>query len=276
MTGRSPTTATLRGVALGAGSDYPFTAEPDGFGPMMSAGQFATAGVDGARWTGGDRVESGVLTFEVKMSGDVAALSTLAGALKQAWGPVRSGVVELGLNIDGTDHIVRGRPRRCPIDWSNARFKIVRARPLFEASDPRLLSAATSSIVLGLEPGGGMTYPLTYPLSFGAGSDSDGSVLNAGNADADWTAVIHGPVTSPRLTLGSTGQYVAISGTVPEGSSLVIDSASRSVLLEGSPRNWLSLTSRWWSLAPGANTVRFRAVAGSGSCTFSWKDASWL
>ena len=128
--------------------------------------------------------------------------------------------------------------------------------------------------MLGLVDGGGRTYPRTYPMTYGAGSDSDGTAVNAGTFETDWTATIVGPVTTPRITLGETGQLVELDGDVPVGSTLVVSSVDGSVLLDGSPRpGWPTLLSRFFKLPAGSNTIRFRAASGTGSCTFAWRDA---
>jgi hypothetical protein len=269
--------ASLRGLTVGAGSDLPWASMPQGLDLINERSAVQVPGVDGQRFTGPDQVAPVLVTFDSHVLGDTPAARLVAlNGLRAAWAPVRSGVLPLTLALNGTEAILYGRPSRCDADMRKLALGSLRTRYTFESSDPRLYDATESAVVLGLEPGGGMVFPLEFPLSFGSGSDTDGSVENAGNAETQWTAVIAGPVVSPRLTLGSTGQYVAINGTVPEGSTLVISSANHSILLDGSPRNWLTLTSRWWSLAPGVNTVRFRAASGTGSCTFSWRSASWL
>jgi phage-related protein len=209
-------------------------------------------------------------------AGGTAAIEVLADALKAAWAPVRAGTLPLTVEIASAARILNGRPIAMELDLDGALFGIGRALLTFEATDPRFYAASLSTLVLGLTVGGGMTFPLTFPLTFGAGSDSDGSAVNAGNTDAPWTATIVGPVTNPTITLGDTGEFIEIDGDIPTGSTLVIDSATQSILLNGSPRqSWQTLLSKWWALAPGTNTIRYRAASGSGSCTLNWRSA-WL
>ena len=272
-------TATLNGVTIGAGTDYTFSREPTGLGP----GSYRTSRselqwTDGSRPSGPDLLASRMVAFEigVRPSIDAADIEALVDALKAAWAPVRSGTIPLTLELANGPRILNGRPEAVEVDYSRLPFGAANARLVFEATDPRLYSASSSSIVLGLTAGGGMSFPLTFPLTFGAGSDSDGSAANSGTIDAPWSATIIGPVTTPRITLGETGEFVELDGVVPAGSTVVIDSLSQSILLDGSPRqSWQTLLSRWWALAPGANTVRFRAASGTGSCTFTWRSA-WL
>ena len=261
MTGSSTTYAILRDLRIGAISDYPFRSEPTGLTVTNAAGQSSIAGQDGARWTGDDILTPHVVAFEIQMAGTTTETQTLLDALKAVWGPVRSDVVTLTVAVDGTERLRYGRPRRCVTDLSRSRFGFVHARCTFEASDPRLYAATESDVVLGLTSGGGITFPVTFPATFGVGGDNDAVAENTGTFETEWTAAITGPITTPRLTLGST---------------LVLSSIDKSVLLNGSPRqSWITLPSRWWKLPAESNTIRFRAASGSGQCTFAWRSA-WL
>ena len=276
--------ATLRGLVIGDGSPYKFDREPEGLG----VGRYSTARIerlwtDGTFVAGADRLTAREVTFSVEAwdgrdfaGGGSAGVETLLQALQAAWAPVRVGTIPLTLNLAGTDRVLFGRPIAVDVDAEGLLYGFARVRLVFEATDPRLFSEVQSSVVLGLAVGGGMTFPLTFPLTFGAGSDSDAAAVNAGTFETTWTATITGPVTTPRITLASTGQFVELDGTVPAGSSLVVSQADGSVLLDGSPRqSWVTLPSRFFTLPPGSNTIRFRAASGTGSCTFSWRSA-WL
>jgi hypothetical protein len=58
---------------------------------------------------------------------------------------------------------------------------------------------------------------------------------------------------------------------------LVLDSASRTVLLGGTSSRyvWLTSLSRWFTLQPGANALRFDGASGAGSCAVSFRSA-WI
>ena len=274
--------ATLRGLTIGDGTDFEWETAPEGLGlPQFETSRVQRVAVDGRRPMGPDLLGSRMVTFNVEIwagPGGTVLVESLMDELKQAWAPVRSGTIPLTFDLEGGERLLVGRPAACDIDLSALIYAKShgRARLVFEATDPRLYAETLSSVVLGLTVGGGMVFPLTFPLTFGAGSDSDGVAVNEGNTDAPWTATIVGPVTTPRITLGATGEFLELDGVVPSGSTLVVDSATQSILLDGSPRqSWQTLLSRWWSLAPGSNTVRYRASSGTGSCTFSWRSA-WL
>ena len=274
-------TASLRGLTIGDGTSYEWESEPDlGLGGYRTS-RLEPSDADGVRVAGPDRLPSRFVTFEVEVfdgrgydDGGTAAVEALVDALRAAWAPVRSGTVTLTLSLAGGDRQLFGRPVGCLPDLSGALFGRARARLTFEATDPRMFSAVESSIVLGLTEGGGLEFPVTFPATFGSGGDSDGVAVNDGTFETDWVAALAGPLTTPRLTVAASGLYVELDGTVPAGSLLVLSSADKAVLLDGSPRpGWLTLRSRWWQLEPLNNTVRFRAASGSGSCTFSWRSA---
>jgi len=281
-------TASLRGVSIGKGTPWKWEVAPTGFGaPQVVASRMQRSWSDGVSTLGADSLPSRILTFDLYASvaeggaiagqGGSATAETLARELTAAWSPVRSGVIALTVQLGLQQMVLFGRPLACPVDFTDLYTKSrVRARCVFEATDPRMFSATESSIVLGLNPGGGMTFPLTFPLTFGAGSDSDGSAVNVGTFETNWTATIVGPVTTPRITLGATGEFVELDIVVPAGSTLVVSSADGSVLLDGSPRQAsVTLLSRFFALPTGTNTIRFRAASGTGSCTFAWRSA-WL
>lgn len=267
--------ASLRGVRIGEGSDYPFRAMPSGFGVRNTRASTVVQGADGQRFLGADQLAPLTLTFDVHVIATTPVLRQQAAeTLQAAWGPTREGVTTLIVAVNGIERVVFGRPLRCEVDYSRLAFGTIRARCIFETSDARIFDATVDSIVLGLSPGGGVTAPVTAPVTAGVGSDSDGTATNTGTFETEWVAVVQGPVTGPRLTLASTGETVEIDGTVPAGSQLIVSSTDGSVLLNGSPRqNWVSFSSRFFKLPAGANTVRFRAASGTGSCTFSWRSA---
>lgn len=271
-------TAVLNGVTIGGASPYRWAVVPTGLGHgAMQTASLQRPSTDGIQVLGVDTVSARQITFDLWWDAATpAGCEQLARALAAAWRPQRSGVIPMELSVVDTDYILFGRPRSFELDLSTVYNGHARARAVFEATDPRLFSLALSSVVLGLNVGGGMTFPLTFPLTFGAGSDSDGVAVNTGTFETTWTATIVGPVTTPRITLAATGQFVEFDGTIPAGSTLTVSQTDGAVVLDGSPRqSWVTLPSRFFTLPPGSSTIRFRAASGTGSCTFSWRSA-WL
>lgn len=147
------------------------------------------------------------------------------------------------------------------------------------ATDPRIYSADEVVLFTAMATvaGTGRTYPLTYPRTYG-GPISGGFITatNEGEFPSPWVAVIDGPVEHPRIENVGTGQTIAFNGTVAAGSSLVVDSDNRTVMLDGASRyHWLAPGSQWFDVLPGANTVRLAGLSGAGSLTFTYRHA-WI
>lgn len=155
---------------------------------------------------------------------------------------------------------------------------IARYRLELYCPDPRWYATPVASVV----PGGavvvaGRTYPKTYPYTYGAGtSPALVTVTNDGDISTPWSIAIPGPCANPTVVDTGTGQRLEIAGTVPEGSTLLLDTATRTVSLDGQPRyQWLTPGSVWWELPPGDSELRFTATSTHVGATISAASA-WL
>lgn len=150
----------------------------------------------------------------------------------------------------------------------------------FVATDPRIYSQASTTYTVSQASisGSGLTFPITFPLTFG-GAVSGGQFVatNAGEFGAPWTATISGPIVNPTLENVTTGQTIAFTISIAAGETLVVSSLDRSVLLNGTASRYSSLVvgSSWWQLTPGANTVRLAGTSGTGSVSFTYRSA-WV
>lgn len=148
------------------------------------------------------------------------------------------------------------------------------------ATDPRVYSETltTATASQATVAGTGVTFPVTFPLTFG-GSVSGGQLIatNVGEFGAPWSATITGPVDNPTVENITTGETLAFVGTLAAGETLVLDSLARSVLLNGtaSRYSWLVIGSQWFTVEPGANTIRLAGSSGTGSISFSFRSA-WI
>lgn len=150
-------------------------------------------------------------------------------------------------------------------------------RVQWQALDPRMYGLAVKSSIVSLPGGaGGMTFPLTFDLVFGAAAGGTAFVTNAGSAPAPWTARFDGPLTNPSVTYQEAGLTLSFTITLAAGEFLLVDSSSRTVLLNGTASRYSTLAQpNWWDLPPGSSTIRFNAASGSGTMTFSFFDAWW-
>jgi hypothetical protein len=160
------------------------------------------------------------------------------------------------------------------------------------APDPRKYGTVQKTLTLGLTPppdGGGMVVPFTVPFTLDPGLPPGASVLfNAGNFETRPVVIIGGPVQAPllaNLTLGQTVTWSTL--TLNSGDLLVVDFLNRQAVLNptaisnmpgipsaGGAYIPADITSAWWEIAPGASTVEYGGIAGTGSsATFYWLDS---
>ncbi|MET9467795.1 hypothetical protein ABZY44_23930 [Streptomyces sp. NPDC006544] len=154
---------------------------------------------------------------------------------------------------------------------------------LVTAADPRRYSTDLQAQSAGLPSvTGGVTLPLTMPLTITAGTSSGQiSLSNAGSMSTRPTFTIDGPVADPVIVVqypDSTVVQLAFSDTLGAGDQLVIDTAARSVVLNGSVsrRGYLSVAR--WPVIPPTSTVTVQWTASSydsaalltGTCRSAW------
>ena len=220
-----------------------------------------------------------VFTFTLDALDPLGATSTLEATIEQATAP-RQAESPLTFQIPGrTQRAVNCRPtrRRRTLDLSDT-LGIKRYVVEFQATDPRMYDAAWSSVAIPLPTAsGGLTFPVTPPFTFGSATGGQAVVTNAGNFTAPWVATFVGPLQDPSVSSAGLSVGVYMVGTLNAGETLVVDSAARTVLLNGtaSRESWLLPTSRWFGLSPGANTIQLGATTGSGSLTFAYRSC-WL
>ena len=192
--------------------------------------------------------------------------------------------------------MVKVRKRQIPLDipWSAGLASVALS---MHSTDPRLYTAP-SELSVGLPtPAGGLTFPVTFPVTFGGGG-TFGTILafNSGNVEMRPTFTITGPCTNPAVQNSSTGWALGFANptgtglTLNAGDTLEVDTDLRTVLytpagstISATRRNWLIPGSTWPSfvqgiegLAPGSNLIEFSsgdATAVAGQLTFDWASA---
>lgn len=163
-----------------------------------------------------------------------------------------------------------------PINRSinSAPFKItlIAADPtIYDNSGGGLNTASLAKIL-----GGGITWPISWnPVTWAAGS-SPTTVSNTGNVNAYPLITLSDVMTNPTVTNTTTGQFFSLSGlTTVAGDKVVIDMANHTVLLNGGPiYTYATLTSTFWPLIPGSNTVSLKSsVSGDTvSGVMTWRS----
>jgi len=113
----------------------------------------------------------------------------------------------------------------------------------------------------------GRSYNLTFPRTYPASDPIGGrTIYNPGSTNAHWTLTIFGPVVNPSFAVNGTVFETDRRGgvTLVAGQTLVVDTRSRTVLLNGvaSASQYQHTNFDEWSwhdllLRPGTNFVRF-------------------
>lgn len=123
---------------------------------------------------------------------------------------------------------------------------------------------------------GGFVLPVTVPIVFSAGTGGGGTATNAGDAPAKPVITLDGPLTNPRITNATTGEYIALTVSISDGEQYVIDMLERSIV-QGGVTNRMGKKGggSFWALASGANDIVLTtSVAGElGTVTLEWRNA---
>jgi hypothetical protein len=175
--------------------------------------------------------------------------------------------------------MVRTRQKSVPVDLEGYTVAgVVAAAIQLKATDPRLYAAPSISAAIGAPtPLGGLTFPVTFPLSFGGGSSTaDLFPNNAGNIEMRPILVITGPCTNPKVVNDQTGWSLQFKNpaqvgfTLNAGDTLTVDLDTHSVMylvsgttVPSSERGWVVPGSIWpnatgvGGLQPGSQTIQF-------------------
>lgn len=168
------------------------------------------------------------------------------------------GVTERRVAAAPTGPLTRGEDE---LDLYSRRYAVQ-----FKAGDPWFYDPAeeTTSFTAGAG-GGGVTFPVTFPVAFATSAPLMGepfTLAYAGSAPTWPTWTVDGPAVNPALLNLTTGQQVRFSGTVPDGATLTVVMAwgqERATLTyAGGTFDWLGYLgagSEFWAIVPGDNVI---------------------
>lgn len=131
--------------------------------------------------------------------------------------------------------------------------------------------------------GGGLAYPLAYPLDYGAaGASGQITLTNPGTAAAGIVFTVTGPLLGG-FEVSAAGGRITYPTPVPAGQTITIDTAAGTVLAEGTADRRGELTNADWLLIPkasdgGSLTVQFTSLGGydpAAQLTATWKATYW-
>lgn len=99
------------------------------------------------------------------------------------------------------------------------------------------------------------------------GPTSGGALLtnNVGNYPTWPTFTLTGPLTNPKVTLQSTGEFFALNTTLSASDTIVIDMKAGTVILNGSTTRYNTMVtgSSWFTLPVGAGSVQVSSTSAS-------------
>lgn len=276
------------GVVFGRGCPVEVI-EPDWGSAEITAGdqtRYATDGVIYGRDTHGDMT----LVFELMTNGQDAAGGLAAwNALASAWTDPRwrlqpRRVAPLHLRSwGGQEMTVYGRPRKWEAaSTADIRVGLTKHVAEFSVNDSTFYSPEQERVLrMDPAPAGGFTFPITFPLQLGPVSSTDSHTLTNPGDRASWPVIeIAGPITTPAITVLSTGVRFQVTTTLTHTQTLTID-----------PRPWAQEVRRsdgahlrgqaspipmdQLRLPPGATVMQFTGQdpTGSSSCRVTWRGA---
>lgn len=240
-------TATLRGVTVGDGTDYPIT-QPGitGLGIPNTRTSDQPRGHLSGDFGGDDVLEKRVLTIPVGINAETQGEAwTLLTALKTAWtpGPLD---VPLVLNIAGSTLTYQGRSRGLDLQapWMGQGWADVLLT--FEALDP-FAEGETVDVAVGPTP------TIIANLGNAPVNDRWSMVLTP---SASTVTVTNGAIDEPPLVIDATGV-----------AELTLDGYQRTLFADDAQSPFLVTPgSGWMQLVPGNQSV---TVAGaSGTLTY--------
>lgn len=251
----NPLQASLRGLTIGQGTDYPGIGGVHGIylAPTPTAADVAIAGGHGVRGAF-DRMETRPIIVPVLIAADVAATAeNRLDTLKAAWAP--TGVdVELAVRLEGDERRYFGRPRG--VDD--------------QAVSGRMLTQG----VLEVECTFVATDPLAYDPGVAVAAGTSIVCTNLGNMTSHrGTLTVVGNGGTPVITNTTTGGTITFTTAVTGAETAEIDLYEQTVLIGGAhAENRTSPASSWFGWQAGANTV---TVTGAASVAATVRSA-WL
>jgi hypothetical protein len=144
------------------------------------------------------------------------------------------------------------------------------------ATDFRIYGETETTTSITLPVSGGLAFPFSLPVSFGASSGGAGSITNQGTVATPPTIKFYGPMENPRLTNLTTGAVMGLDISLVSGDIITVDMAKRTII-QGETTNRMSTKttdSKFWMLEPGVNTLSLSATSyDEGYATITYRSA---
>ena len=272
-------TALLGGLIFGDfdenGVEYRLYDMPGWSGPPDSTGSVSQRAASDGAWP--SPVFTAARFFELRVQLIGRGYEAVSAAIDQisAAMPLRDLAPIVVVEGERSRQAIVRQDGKVLIDRSEHPWRANLSIPLV-APDPLRYGLAQHTETTGLpSTSGGLTLPLTLPLSIGATVTSGRvAVTNEGNAGTPPLLILAGPVPAgARLTLVSTGESLFVRDAVPAGRTLVLDAANQTAVLDGTASRLV--TGVWFRLPPGEDEVAFAAPTYDPDARLivQWQDA---
>jgi hypothetical protein len=146
------------------------------------------------------------------------------------------------------------------------------------ARDPRMYGDAVSSTTGLPTTGGGLVFPVTFPLDFGEPGDPGRvQMTNAGSAPTAPTFAVAGGLDGFTLTEIDSGRRLVFDRQIPDGATVTVNMAARRVLIDGSDVTGFLTVREWWTIGPGQTSiVQFDGTDPVGTPTLTgYTESAW-
>lgn len=126
------------------------------------------------------------------------------------------------------------------------------------APDPFMYASNVVTVTLGSTSSNSLTFPLLFPLNFGAFSGGEGIITNVGNTIGYPILMVVGQCSNIVITNETTGEVMILNITLGASDTLIIDNtpANRGIYLNGVANMGLKSGS-WLSCLIGDNSFSF-------------------
>lgn len=215
---------------------------------------------------------------------DLAARDSLAAAL-QAATRVGSDVADLAITSFNTRLTAGARLlRRSLTVQVGYGAGLIPFALQWKCPDPLRYGPAQAAVSTGLPTsGGGIVYPLVYPLAYGsAGTPGQIVLTNSGTAAAPFVAQVTGPLPSGFQVSSSAGERIRYEYAVAAGETITIDTGEGTVVTQGTADRRGYLTVADWIQVPALSsvTLQFTSLGGAydAAATLTvpaFRSASW-
>jgi hypothetical protein len=274
-----------KGITLGGDNSSYLVTDMTGWDELPGLTDLSTARVRGhGDYLGDQFSQSRTVTVTGTIVDDPSVRNALATALQDAT-LVTSALDTLTITVFGRQLSADARiTRRSVTAGPMYGVGVVPFALQWKCPDPLRYGPPQPSVSTGLPTsGGGLVYPLVYPLSYGAaGTPGQVTLTNTGTAPAPFVATVTGSLPNGFQVSSGTGQRIRYETTVPSGETLTIDTGEGTIVAQGTADRRGNLTIADWIQVPPLSsiTLQFSSLGGSYDPTAmltvpAFQSASW-